>query len=65
MNNERKKTLVLTWILPITIGTALWAQQSESLSLKQAVALALENSGELSLTRAQHDVADKTVALNR
>lgn len=63
MNKTKRISLVMTIIL---VGaTAALAQEAEKLTLRQAVALALQNSPDLALARVQQTVAEKAAGLER
>jgi outer membrane protein TolC len=66
MNDHRRTVLLvvlgLCWLLT---GTAAFGREPESLTLKRAVALALQNSSELALARARYAVAEQQEAQAR
>jgi outer membrane protein TolC len=68
MNTMNWKTAFFAGTLALALFTAASAQEpgpAHKLTLKEAVALAVQNSRELALARVQSNVADKTVAFNR
>ncbi len=67
MKTKQRKILVFTGILLLASATGGFAQgtsNTEILTLKRAVALALQNSRELALARVQSNVAEKTANVN-
>jgi len=68
MKTKQRKILTFTGILLLASATGGFAQgtsDTEILTLKRAVALALQNSRELALARVQSNVAEKTANVNR
>jgi len=68
MKTKQRKVLAFTGILLLASATGGFAQgtsDTEILTLKRAVALALQNSRELALARVQSNVAEKTANVNR
>lgn len=66
MSNVRLVASVLAGACPLLLGVAAaTAQQVETLTMKQAVALALENSRELAVARAQAATADGEAGVER
>lgn len=68
MKTKHRKILIFAGVLLLASATAVFAQGTsgtEILTLKRAVALALQNSRELALARVQSNVAEKTANVNR
>ncbi|MBI4457087.1 MAG: TolC family protein [Acidobacteria bacterium] len=66
MNKSGWTTIFLMWgVWHVSAPAALHAQETEGLTIQRAVALALQNSRELALARAQQFVAERTVSANR
>src|SRR3989442_13810378 len=68
MKTKQRKVLAFTGILLLASATGGFAQgtsDTEILTLKRAVTLALQNSRELALARVQSNVAEKTANVNR
>lgn len=64
MNKTKRILFALAIAVTLVAGTAL-AEEPAKLALRQAVALAIQNSPDLALARVQYTVAEKTAGLER
>lgn len=65
MNNKKRLLLILA-VMPLCLAAASTARaQAEKISLRQAVALAVQNSRDMALARLGHTVADKSAGVLR